>query len=174
MVQLFVGIAAVLGALIIMAVFWKIGSSSLPRDDDYKHVSEAGYAVRRKYFWALLSVSVVLFIIGIIAFPYPKIMEAKIKGETFVVKINSKQFQWDLSATQIPMGPVRFDVTSQDVNHGFGIYDEKGMIVAQSQAMPDYVNKLYVNFTNPGKYKIWCLEYCGVAHHIMTTEFEVK
>lgn len=174
MTQLFVGIAAILGALIITAIFWRIGSSTAPRDEDYKHVAEAGYAIRRKYFWGLLVVSIILFIIGVVSFPYPKIMEAKIKGEPFVVKINSKQFQWDLSATQIPLGAVRFDVTSQDVNHGFGIYDENKKLITQSQAMPDYVNRLYVNFTKPGKYSIWCLEYCGMAHHIMSTEFEVK
>ncbi len=40
--------------------------------------------------------------------------------------------------------------------------------------MPDYTNRLFYTFTGPGHYYIICLEYCGVAHHVMNSEFEVK
>lgn len=79
-----------------------------------------------------------------------------------------------MSSKEVKAGqPVEFDVTSKDVNHGFGIYDANMKVVTQTQAMPGYTNKLYYTFTKQGKYKILCLEYCGVAHHYMMTDFEV-
>jgi cytochrome c oxidase subunit 2 len=46
-------------------------------------------------------------------------------------------------------------------------------MVAQTQAMPGYVNKLQVRFTKPGDYEVLCLEYCGVAHHGMRAVIKV-
>ena len=46
-------------------------------------------------------------------------------------------------------------------------------IVAQTQAMPGYVNVLRYTFKEPGTYQVLCLEYCGVEHHDMKTEINV-
>ncbi|PXV76312.1 hypothetical protein [Nitrosomonas eutropha] len=70
--------------------------------------------------------------------------------------------------------PVEFQVSAADVNHGFGIYDENLVLIAQTQAMPGYTNKLIHTFDKPGKFKILCLEYCGLAHHVMITELTVE
>lgn len=172
-IQISVGIAVVISSLTIAAIFWWVASRTQPRVE-YSEVTKAGYDLRRKYFWTLLLVSCVLGGVGIYLFPYPSTMEARVTEPPFVVKVKAGQFYWDLSEDELPTGLVRFDVTSVDVNHGLGIYGEEGRLMTQVQAMPDYVNKLYVNFTKPGTYSIWCLEYCGVAHHVMRTEFEVK
>lgn len=75
----------------------------------------------------------------------------------------------------LPAGAmVEFRVTSRDVNHGFGIYDPEHTIIAQVQAMPGYVNRLRIRFEKPGTYNVLCLEYCGIAHFIMRTSFEVR
>ncbi len=39
---------------------------------------------------------------------------------------------------------VEFRVTSLDVNHGMAIFDPDGKLVGQTQAMPGYVNRLFV------------------------------
>jgi cytochrome c oxidase subunit 2 len=69
---------------------------------------------------------------------------------------------------------VVFRVTGADVNHGFGVYNENLELVTQVQAMPGYTNKLVYTFDQPGKYRILCLEYCGLAHHAMMGELNVK
>ncbi len=75
----------------------------------------------------------------------------------------------------LPVGAlVEFRVTSRDVNHGFGIFDPEHTIIAQVQAMPGYVNRLRIRFDKPGTYNALCLEYCGIAHFIMRTSFEVR
>lgn len=170
--QIFAGIAVLLVTVTIMSIFRKIAADKHPVEE-YKQVAEKGYAIRRKYFYGLLALSLVFSGLGIYMLPYPQLREAVAMSNPFVVKVTAQQFAFDLSETKLPLGTVRFDVTSLDVNHGFGVYDAEGMLVAQTQAMPDYVNKLYVNFTKPGKYQVWCLEYCGVVHHNMMTEFEI-
>ena len=82
--------------------------------------------------------------------------------------------QWEISPNQAKAGtPVEFNVTSEDVNHGFALYAPDDRIVTQTQAMPGFTNRLRHTFTKPGTYRILCLEYCGLAHHNMVSEFEV-
>ena len=69
---------------------------------------------------------------------------------------------------------VIYKVTSADVNHGFAIYNADLEVIAQTQAMPTYTNELRVRYPKPGRYKILCLEYCGLAHHAMITEITVS
>ncbi|MGH8398855.1 MAG: cytochrome oxidase [Gammaproteobacteria bacterium] len=91
-----------------------------------------------------------------------------------VVNVIGHQWSWELSTTQIEAGvPIEFRVTSADVNHGFAIYAPDGRIVTQTQAMPGYTNKILYTFDQPGTYTIRCLEYCGLAHHVMTAELNV-
>ena len=47
-------------------------------------------------------------------------------------------------------------------------------MVAQTQAMPGYVNRLQYTFATPGTYHILCLEYCGLVHHAMMTDLVVE
>jgi cytochrome c oxidase subunit II len=79
-----------------------------------------------------------------------------------------------LSHNRVPIGQtVEFHVTSADINHGFALYDPEMHLVAQTQAMPGYTNKLNYTFSRAGTYKVLCLEYCGIAHHNMIAEIKV-
>jgi len=55
------------------------------------------------------------------------------------------------------------------VNHGFGIYDPHGHFVVQVQVVPGKTQKLVHTFSTPGRYRILCLEFCGLDHHLMQT-----
>jgi len=41
------------------------------------------------------------------------------------------------------------------------------------QAMPGYHNKLDVTLSEPGVYRIRCLEFCGLSHSTMESSFRV-
>lgn len=71
-------------------------------------------------------------------------------------------------------GRVEFRVTSLDVNHGFGLYDPERRVLAQTQAMPGYVNRLQADLPVAGEYKVFCLEYCALGHHRMRARVEVR
>ena len=90
------------------------------------------------------------------------------------VKVSGGQFFWTLDPGVVPAHAlVRFDVTSVDVNHGFGVYDPDGRMIGSVQAMPGYTNELDLTFDAPGQYRIRCLEYCGLNHHTMEAAFRV-
>lgn len=75
---------------------------------------------------------------------------------------------------EIPAGTVtEFRVTSLDVNHNFALYGPERRLIAQTQAMPGYVNRLRVRLDTQGRYQVLCLEYCGAGHHVMQTELMV-
>lgn len=128
--------------------------------------------IRTSLFWVL-----VLVIVAITALTLGRLPYAAQQGgsaEPLTVTATGEQWRWTLSHGGAVVGqPVTFAVSSVDVNHGFGIYDESLRLVAQVQAMPGYVNTLRHTFTEPGIYRVLCLEYCGVSHHDMPAEFVI-
>ncbi len=128
--------------------------------------------VRRGLFVALLVLGVGVAWKTLWPFPIPP-QHAPLQAAQ-VVDVVGHQWRWQLSATRIQAGvPVEFRVTSADVNHGFAIYGPDDRIVVQTQAMPGFENKILHTFSEPGTYRILCLEYCGLAHHGMISQFEV-
>jgi len=90
------------------------------------------------------------------------------------VEAVAEQWSWNIKPDAFRVGQtVEFRVTSTDVNHGFALYNPDMRIVAQTQAMPGYINVLRYTFDQPGLYRVLCLEYCGVGHHEMTAEINV-
>jgi len=112
---------------------------------------------------------VAVFVYTIPHFPYGS---AQSLGRHY--RVIAQQYSFELPAIVPADTPVVFDVTSRDVNHGFGIYDPGGRLVGQVQAMPDYVNHLPFRFHLAGHYTVRCLEYCGIAHAAMQGGFDVR
>jgi cytochrome c oxidase subunit 2 len=138
----------------------------------FESVQKKAYGIRRWFFWALVLLGIGTAYATLAEFPIPD--QHVPSAGARVVDVVGKQWYWELSANQFTAGvPVEFRVTSNDVNHGFGIYDPNGRLIAQTQAMPGFTNRLVHTFTEPGKYRVLCLEYCGLVHHNMITEFEV-
>ncbi|TAN59584.1 MAG: cytochrome C oxidase subunit II, partial [Magnetospirillum sp.] len=140
---------------------------------EYPGVVHQAYKLRTLLFVALLAVSGAVSATTLTDLPYAATHEKNL-GKIQVVDAIGARWQWELSTDRFVAGqPVRFRVTSTDVTHGFGIYDESMRLLAQTQAMPGYTNVLTYTFTHPGTYHLLCLEYCGVAHHGMMGEFTV-
>ena len=134
-------------------------------------VTARGYRLRRYWFWVVFAGAIAAFFLTIPHFPYPP---AAASANVKHVRVVAQQYAFTVDAV-VPLGqPVIFDVTSRDVNHGFGIYAPDGSLVSQVQAMPEYVNHLPVTFRVPGHYTIRCLEYCGIAHAAMQGGFDVR
>lgn len=119
---------------------------------------------------------VILGVIGVIVSivslrPWPHAVSA---AATAVVNVSGGQWYWEIDNETVPLRqPVAFNVHTVDVTHGFGVVDEGGRMLFQTQAIPGYVNRVDYTFETPGTYRVVCLEYCGVAHHDMITEFTV-
>lgn len=140
---------------------------------DYEPIQHRGYRIRTRFFWALVLLGTPTLLYSMTDLPYAAMRDRSAAAQ--VVEVIGHQWYWTLSGNTVRAGqPVEFRITSADVNHGFAVYDPDMRIVAQTQAMPEYVNKVRYTFTRPGTYKIMCLEYCGVAHQNMMAEIQVQ
>ena len=163
-------IAIVFGGIAVaLAVVFAIVALQTRREVPLERVRRVAYRIRPAWlgFLTLLlagAVGVSLFLL-----PYSRGAEA-----TASVEVTGGQFYWSMSPKRVPAGSrVRFEVTSADVNHGFGIYDPQGKLLGNVQAMPGYTNRLELSLDEPGSYLISCLEFCGLKHHEMSREFRV-
>ena len=68
---------------------------------------------------------------------------------------------------------VRFDVTSVDVNHGFGLYDPHGHLIGSVQAMPGLPQQARLDADRGRRLPDLCFELCGVNHSTMQNTFTV-
>ncbi len=141
---------------------------------EYEPVKKRFYSVRTGLFWVLAVGFVVVMLSSYQGMPYAAQHRSENPIGTQVIDVEGFQWYWKLSSNEVKANqPVVFNVTSGDANHGFAIYDESLTLLAQTQAMPGYINKLEYVFKEPGTYKILCLEYCGMAHHSMVSAIEV-
>ena len=152
----------------LAAIFLRvISTASLTAD--YESIAKRATRWRPRLFWAMALLTAVVLAFTLRRLPYPHG-----DGAAQTVEVTGRQWAWQLSRDSVAAGqPVEFRVTSGDVNHGFGIYDVKGRLLVQVQAMPKYTNTLRYTFATPGKYSILCLEYCGMVHHGMKRELIV-
>jgi len=163
------------GIGLVIAVFYFVIANSKEADPDYPSITKKWYGVRSKWFLFLLVLGITISVLSTNPFPISDQKKEYSSGDYQNVTVDSHQWYWVMTPSTVKAGqPVEFQVSSADVNHGFGIYDEKLTLVAQTQAMPGYTNKLIHTFDKPGKYKILCLEYCGLAHHAMISELTVE
>jgi cytochrome c oxidase subunit 2 len=106
--------------------------------------------------------------------------DAEIQGDVVVVEAEAYQWGWEMTypdeeistGTEIVIPadrPVRFDITSRDVIHGFAV-PELGL---KQDAFPQQVNSLQTVAYEEGTYQGYCTEYCGVAHSQMYFTVEV-
>ena len=158
---------------VIAAVFlWVVAGASTKATDQPDPAP--AYRWRNRLFWTVIAAGVALTFGTLWDWPIAGHAAAAPKPDV-VIRAVGQQWRWQLDRDTVKVGElVEFEVTASDVNHGFAIYHGKNRIVAQAQAMPGYVNKLRVRFTEPGDYEILCLEYCGLAHHGMRSVIKVR
>lgn len=144
------------------------------KDEEYAPIQRKWYKVRTVWFVVLIALIMIASAGTLRQLPY--FADPEIRGYDITrVDVEAFQYGWEMSQLEFEVGErYEFHVTSRDVNHGFGIYNEDAELLTQVQAMPDYTNVLYHTFEEPGTYEILCMEYCGIAHHMMITEIFVR
>lgn len=170
-VFLFVGFA-ILGTVWTAIWGWVLLSArhSLPQ----LQVEGSTAILRRRLFYVTGVLVLIIFAASVRWLPYAFIREPVMGRPAVTIRVLAQQWAWTLSRDKIPAGvPIEFDVTSGDVNHGFGVYDSQGHLVAQTQAMPGYTNRLIFTFAQPGIYDLRCLELCGTPHFLMESAITV-
>lgn len=184
-IQTSAAIISFLAAVLVVAVVVFLMATS-STDEDTMEVKHKVYKVRARYFFAIVIVAVVGLLITLRSLPYTPLQDKPDETVTVV----AMQWLWKIapgidktkpgdfdgtSEITLPVNKIiKFLVTSADVNHGFGIYNSKGVLIAQTQAMPQYYNSLEHLFTEKGDYHILCMEYCGLAHAYMVGTIHIN
>lgn len=176
MIQTVAALVSLVLSLIVIAVALLVARRATIADaGGYAAV----YRARRYYATGLIAGLAVLLLFTLSRTPYARAAETP----AHEIEVVSRMWSWELRGDgggasfplEVPAHElVELAVTSEDVNHGFGIYDPEGRLIAQTQAMPGYVNHLLVRFERPGTYHVLCLEYCGVGHTVMMAEIAVR
>ncbi|HWQ17522.1 MAG TPA: hypothetical protein VNL13_06810 [Sulfolobales archaeon] len=96
-----------------------------------------------------------------------------------VIRVEAFQFGWRFiypngsSSTTLYLEKgklYRLDITSLDVAHSFFV-PELGL---KMDAIPGYINTLWVKVDKPGKYTVVCAELCGIGHYAMIANIIVE
>lgn len=177
---------SLIGALVVVGVVLFLFTTS-DQGDEKHEAKKMVYALRGKYFLGLAAVIVVGLVITLGMLPYPK-FQTEAPDQTIVVV--GSQWSWKMGPGELPAEPkkfkgkstitlppgktIQFLVTASDVTHNFAIYNEQGVLLAQTQAMPGYWNDLRYTFAQGGTFKVLCLEYCGAPHTVMTGKIVVE
>ncbi len=76
----------------------------------------------------------------------------------------AKAWAFDPPTINVPAGAeVTFVVTSEDVIHGFQVWDT----TVNAMVIPGQITRVTTTFDESGEYSIVCHEYCGSGHHVM-------
>ncbi len=170
-VFLFVGFC-ILAAIWTIIWGWVLVNAGRPLP--YPQVEREAANLRLLLVYIASALVIVIFGISIYFLPYAFIRTAVLGPPVTKVNVLAQQWAWIFSQNKFRVGvPVELDVTSKDVNHGFGLYDPQGHLIAQVQAMPGYTNHLILTFHEPGSYTVRCLELCGTPHFLMESQLTV-
>jgi cytochrome c oxidase subunit 2 len=95
------------------------------------------------------------------------------------VYVQGKKWMWKFAypggpnstdVLRVPAGrPVRLLLTSRDVIHSFFV----PALRLKQDALPGRYTQTWFNATEPGRYPIFCAEYCGLGHSAMLGELVV-
>jgi len=166
-------ISLILMAAVAAVFLWVVACASTA-GGDAGAMARSAFRVRDRLFWLAIVAGIGISFATLLEWPIAGHAATSAKPDT-TIRAVGHQWRWQLDRDTVKVGElVEFEVTAEDVNHGFAIYKDKATLVAQAQAMPGYVNKLRVRFTEPGDYEVLCLEYCGVAHHGMRATIKVR
>jgi cytochrome c oxidase subunit 2 len=163
--------AVVLVAAVAILIVWRSTHSFERNRRDTTDTHRLAEGEKGWFMFAVVALAALL--LATLAFiPYGD--NAKAEGQQ-AVQVTSQQFAWVVSPSTITAGtPVRFTVTSTDVNHGFAVYNADNVLLFQIQAVPDSTSHIVYTFKRPGRYQVVCLEFCGVGHDRMFGTFQVK
>lgn len=173
MIQVVVWFTSLFFILAIAGVFLWVARSS-KQSEEYTPIVKKWYKARRVYgtLLVILMLAVTFYTLRELPFNKPA---AVATADVIEVDAEALQFGFILDQSEFNVGDtVKFNVTTQDVTHGFGVYNPDMELIGQTQAMPEYTNSFYLTFDDQGTYTVLCLEYCGMGHHLMKAEIEVK
>lgn len=131
--------------------------------------SKSEYKAPNKLFYVfvgfLITLGVSLHIITFNTIPWAPIdlNRAELKADkVFEIKVKNHEFILPAEKLIIKVGEkAMFNVYSEDLTYGFGLFRQDHSMVFQMQVVPGHLNDILWQFDKPGVYSIRSTEYSG-------------
>jgi cytochrome c oxidase subunit 2 len=102
-----------------------------------------------------------------LATPPANAMELFVVGKQWMWKVQHPEGVREINEMHVPIGrPVRITLGSEDVLHDYSIPAFR----VKMDVVPGKLTTLWFQATTPGRYHIFCAEYCGTKHSGMIGE----
>ena len=96
--------------------------------------------------------------------PPPGALEVNVIGKQWMWKLQHAEGAREINELHIPLGrPVKLTMTSQDVIHDFFVPAFR----MKQDVIPGRYTTEWFTPTKPGRYHIFCAQYCGTTHAAM-------
>jgi cytochrome c oxidase subunit 2 len=137
-----------------------------------KHEDEVGVTIHGslalELLWTVIPffITMVMFTWGAKVFfdiyrPPAGAMEVYIVGKQWMWKAQHMDGMREINELHVPVGrPVKLTMGSEDVLHSFYIPAFR----VKADVIPGRYNELWFTATKPGRYHLFCAEYCGTRH----------
>ena len=137
------------------------------RSDDERPRPVAG-SIKLELAWTIipLGIAMVMFFWGAALFfalsrPPEGAMEIYAVGKQWMWKFQHLDGQSEINELHVPVGrPVRLTMASEDVIHSFFVPAFR----VKSDVLPGRLTTAWFEATRPGRYHLFCAEYCGTKH----------
>ncbi len=118
--------------------------------------------------WSIIPfiISMTIFLGGAIVFynqyrPPAESMEIYVVGKQWMWKVQHGTGQREINELHVPVNRnIKLTMTTEDVLHDFFIPAFR----TKADVVPGRYTTLWFNATKPGKYHLFCAEYCGLNH----------
>jgi cytochrome c oxidase subunit 2 len=88
-------------------------------------------------------------------------MEVFVTGKQWMWKVQYPNGGSEINALHVPVNqPVKLTMASEDVIHSFS----SPVFRVRHDVVPGHYNSIWFTATKPGRYHLFCTEYCGMEH----------
>jgi cytochrome c oxidase subunit II len=141
------------------------------RGSDVDRSNPLTHSTRLEMVWIIgpLGIVMVIFVLGMHVFfemfnPPKNASDIYVVGKQWMWKVRHPQGRSEINEIHLPAGkPVRLLMTSQDVIHSFYIPAFR----MKQDVLPGRLTSEWFEPTKPGRYHLFCAEYCGTDHSRM-------
>jgi cytochrome c oxidase subunit II len=170
-----VGIAAFFSLLIAGLIVYYAIRYRRRRPDDVGAVIHGGMTLEIAWTVIPTIITMGLFVWGASVFfamanPPEETLNIYVVGKQWMWKFQHLDGQREIDELHVPVGrPVKLIMTSEDVIHDVFVPAFR----VKADVLPGRYTSIWFTPTKPGRYHLFCAEYCGTRHSGMTGEVVV-
>ena len=163
-------VVLIAGAIIYFSLKYRRRS-----DNDVPPYTQPSMALEAAYITVPFVIMMVMFFWGAWIFvearrPPPNAMQINVIGKQWMWKVQHPEGPREINSLHVPTGvPIKLVMTSQDVVHDFGLPDFR----LKMDVVPGIYTVQWFLATRPGRYHLFCTQYCGDLHSRMVGQVVV-